>query len=460
MSGTQPRASVVQLRAEVICPHCWHGFPPHKVLWISRHSDLLGDPLLGGDAQRRFLPTRFNVEGHAVDVKGEACQRLACPKCHLSVSRAFLEMKPIFISILGAPGSGKSYFLASMTWQLRNTLQRFGLTFEDADPVANQILSGYEESLFLNANEDKLVTLPKTQKEGEHYESVKYGDRVVWYPRPFVFAIQPLETHQGFRQRAGLSRALCLYDNAGEHFLLDGESANSPGTQHMALSQALLFLFDPTQHPKFRKVCHEQSDDPQMGEYGWSHRQDQVLFEAAKRIREYSGMAHNAKYERPLVVVVTKYDAWRSLTQKKRLRTDWVVHSSSHLTAGLDVDAIGKISTQVRSLLMKYSPEVVTAAESFAANVTYIPMSAMGGSPEVDAEGGFLGFRPRDIDPMWVEIPILYVLNQVARNLVRSGKRAAKESETHAAVAGETPDQRETRFEEPPRPRIWRQAGS
>jgi hypothetical protein len=33
-----------------------------------------------------------------------------------------LEMEPLFLSILGAPASGKSYFLTAMTWQLRQAL--------------------------------------------------------------------------------------------------------------------------------------------------------------------------------------------------------------------------------------------------------------------------------------------------------------------------------------------------
>src|SRR5580693_7312311 len=105
------------LPTRVTCPHCWHRFPPEEIKWIAAHSDLAGDPLLGSDAPQRFLPSRFNVEGLAIDVKGVACQLLACPRCHLTVPRAVLEMEPLFVSVLGAPGSGKSYFLASMTWR-------------------------------------------------------------------------------------------------------------------------------------------------------------------------------------------------------------------------------------------------------------------------------------------------------------------------------------------------------
>lgn len=112
-------ATSVALQARVTCPHCWHHFPPEETLWISQHPDLLGDARLGGDHQRRFLPARFTVEGDAIDAKGFPCQSLACPNCHLSVPRALLELQPLFASILGAPASGKSYFLAAMTWQLR-----------------------------------------------------------------------------------------------------------------------------------------------------------------------------------------------------------------------------------------------------------------------------------------------------------------------------------------------------
>ena len=170
----------VQLRSRVTCPHCWEQFPPEEVLWISAHSDLRGDPLLGEDEQQRFLPSRFDPDGKALDVRGIACKDLACPHCHLSISWASLQMNPLFISILGAPGSGKSFLLASMTWQFRQTLRdKFCLSFGDADPLANQVLSDYEEALFLNPNEDDLVTLKKTELEGDLYQSVRFGDREV-----------------------------------------------------------------------------------------------------------------------------------------------------------------------------------------------------------------------------------------------------------------------------------------
>src|SRR5262249_2888946 len=142
------------------CPHCWHSFAPEAVLWVSSHSDLLGDPRLGPEQQQRFLPTRFDVAGNALDSHGLPCTALACPNCHLPVPRGLLEMEPFFVSILGAPGCGKSYLLAAMTWQLRQALARdFLVNFADADLVANGQLIEYEQALFQNARPDQLVPL-------------------------------------------------------------------------------------------------------------------------------------------------------------------------------------------------------------------------------------------------------------------------------------------------------------
>ena len=88
MSTTaNPSQLVLPLRSRVTCPHCWNEFPPDRALWIAQHPDLVGDPRLGADQPQRFLPTRFNVQGAAIDSRGFACHGLACPKCHLAVPR-------------------------------------------------------------------------------------------------------------------------------------------------------------------------------------------------------------------------------------------------------------------------------------------------------------------------------------------------------------------------------------
>src|SRR5262249_43823935 len=204
--------------------------------------------------------------------------------------------------ILGTPSCGKSYFLASMSWQLRKLLPRhFGLAFSDADPLSNQMLHQYEELQFLNPNQDALVQIKKTEEQGDLYDSVSYGGQpgVARYPRLFLFSIRPRENHPNYAAATNISRSLCLYDNAGESFLPGSDKATSPVTRHLALSQALYFLFDPTQDPRFREACRGKSADPQM-QIRTSRlaregplRQDVVLQEAAARVRRYAGLGQN-----------------------------------------------------------------------------------------------------------------------------------------------------------------------
>ena len=117
-------------------------------------------------------------------LRGFACHALACPNCHLPIPRPLLEMEPMFLSILGAPASGKSYFLAAMTWKLRQTLPKhFALAFGDADPISNHRLHEYEEMQFLNPDPDALVAIEKTATQGDMYDSVLFGEQAISFHR-------------------------------------------------------------------------------------------------------------------------------------------------------------------------------------------------------------------------------------------------------------------------------------
>ncbi len=414
----------ISLRSRVICPHCWEGFPTESALWVSQHPDLIGDPLLGPNEQRRFLPTRFNLSGAAIDVKGFACHDLACPKCHLAIPRALFEMESFFISVLGAPACGKSYFLAAMTWKLRAVLPSyFALAFTDADPLLNNRLHEYESTQFLNPDPDALVAIEKTETYGALYNEVKYGDQVVRYLRPFIFSIRPLEKHPCQAKAASVSRAVCLYDNAGESFLPGADSATSPVTRHLALSRVIFFLFDPTQDVRFRRQCAGKTKDPQMIERTTLSarerpvRQETILVEAAQRVRRYMGLAHTAKHRFPLVMVVTKYDAWAPLLMDGQLPAPYRMDRASNMH-GVRRREIEQVSNELRALMARVSPEIVAAAEDFASEVLYIPVSATGCSPEVDPHTGAQGFRPKNLHPIWVDVPLVYAMSRWMRGLV------------------------------------------
>ena len=415
----------LQIRANIRCPSCWAEIEPADLLWVSSHPDLRGDPFLGDDALKRFLPSRFDVDGFALDANDVRCQFLACPSCHLTVPRILVEFKPLFVSVIGAPSSGKSYFLASSVWKAREKLGEFCVSFTDADPVANRIISEYEQKLFLSDRPSDLVAIPKTEEDGELYRRVDYGTRVELYARPFVFTMQPNPNHILMKNRSNsrtISRALCLYDNAGEHFQPTVSSELSPATDHLALSEALIFVFDPLQHPRFREHCRKHSPDPQLGGEFRLHRQDEILLEAAKRIRQKANLPHHERFTRPLIVAVNKFDVWRKLVPKFSLDHRDLYRSTSDGVMAINLQVIEEVSRTVHKLLSKIAPEVVAACESFSTDVTYVPTSPQGCSPEVaESAGGLLGVRPSEMKPLWAEVPLLYAIARAECDLILCG---------------------------------------
>jgi hypothetical protein len=425
--------SKLTLQLRVTCPHCWHEFAPEDTLWISEHPDLLGDPRLGINHAIRFLPSRFTAAGEAIDSQGYACTRVACPNCHLEISRPLFQIAPIFFSILGAPASGKSYFLASMTWKLRQTLpQYFGVAMNDTDTTSNSRLHDYEEQQFMNPNPEALVALAKTDVQGDMYDTVIMGQQSVLFPRPFLFTLQPMHKHKNHNQTKKVSRIMCLYDNAGESFLPGADKATSPVTRHLALSRCLFFLFDPTQDPRFRYACKGISDDPQMQIRNErlsrenSTRQDTILIEAIQRVRRFAGLRDDELHQRPLVIVVTKWDSWQKLIPELSTADPFRTLANSDVKV-LDHDRITQASEKVGQLLRKLTPELVSAAEGFARELIFIPVSATGRAPEVDSVTGGLGIRPKDIQPFWAEVPMLYALSRFTGGLV-GGYTKAKEN--------------------------------
>jgi hypothetical protein len=417
----------VPLVKRVTCPHCWYEFRPEQILWVAQHEDLMGDSVLKEEALR-FLPTRFTLEGQAIDARGLVCHSLACPACHLVLPRVLLENEVTFISIIGSAGSGKSNFLATMTWELRQRLAKdFAIIFADGDKEANWILNRYEETLFLPEDPERPVVLDKTRTQGDLYRSVTINGQETQLPKPFLFSLHPGANHPRAARRARLGRIVCLYDNAGEHYNVGQDTAMSPVTRHLSRSKVLMFLLDPTQDPRFRAQCKPVSHDPQVVEPLQTVRQETILSEAAIRFRKHASLSAYQKCDRPLLVLVAKSDIWAPLIPDEDLVSEPIVRDAggeAHL-AVLDFDRIERVSRKIRQLLFSVTPEVVSTAEDFSEEVVYIPVSALGHSPEKYPDKSGLLIKPKDVKPSWVTIPLLYSYARWATGLIAGvGKNA------------------------------------
>ena len=250
------------------------------------------------------------------------------------------------------------------------------------------MLVDYEERIFLNSLPDKYVALydliEKTQLQGRLYDRVQYGEQEIRYPRPFSFSLEPETGHPNYG-KSSAKRVLCLYDNAGEHFLPGQDNRGQPGTRHLAESSFLLFLFDPTQDPRWHGAIRQRNPEARLPVAKHSGRQEGILREAAARIRRLKGIADGVKYERPLFVVLNKADVWRGMLDKDALRVPFV--PSKHGVDSINIAAVNTCSKYCRNLLLEYIPEVVYAAESFCDTVFYLPASALGKSPQIQQIG-------------------------------------------------------------------------
>jgi len=187
----------------------------------------------------------------------------------------------------------------------------------------------------------------------------------------------------------------------------------------MVVSKALMYVFDPTQHAQMRKMCQGKTDDPQVSGTASSFRQDLVLSEATRRIRAETGMSQGQRDQRPLIVVLTKYDVWRAAVNAPVFSTDQILRRSRNEAAVFDVTLLKQVSDKFRTILQNTAPEIVSTAEAFSNDVTYIPVSSLGCSPQTipgtaqDAAGRLsLGINPADIAPVWSEIPLLYAIHR------------------------------------------------
>ncbi|MBL7133574.1 MAG: hypothetical protein ISS78_05705 [Phycisphaerae bacterium] len=417
-----------RLTSKVTCPNCWHQFPPEEVLFVGKHTDLPDDPILAGNEILRFAPSRFTVKGEALDPRGVPTSDIACPRCHLQIPEALLEVSPIFISIIGSPASGKSYFLTTMSWQLRALLPKAGLSFSDADPVGSSPIHEYERTLFMNLRPDEPTEIHKTQPDDRDlHKTATIEGMPIRFPLPLQFLLWPTADHPAYHQGHRVGRVVVLYDNAGEDFQPGREDARSAAIQHLSRSAILLMLMDPTQEPRLRALC--RSSDPQIT-HGLRPegqappvvlRQETILREAAVRMRRYLGISQTERLDKPLIVVVPKFDIMEDVTGLS-IAEEPYTQTKGDGGLRLKMAEVERVSDALREVLKEHCPEFVATADGVSEFVRYIPVSSLGCSPEVITRGKktFYGIRPSDVKPKWVTVPLVYCLTRWSRNILAS----------------------------------------
>jgi hypothetical protein len=387
-------------KGEFTCLVCWLKFDLPDVMHVASHESLRGDPVLGEDQQQRFHATQFNDRGQALDAWGIPCPEMACPHCRSKLPPGFIELPHHIFSIVGNASAGKSYYLSVLAKELPNVVyKKFGVVWQDGDPAGNAMLNEMKSRLYGAASAEK-ASLEKTVLGGATYINVPRYGKKVQMPRPFVFTI----TRQA---DGGDPLSAIFYDNAGEHFRPDVRIEDAPGALHVAAASGIFFLFDPTRNLEFRRRLSGHHD-PQLA-LEMNDIQDVILSEMKTRIMKTNHHAMGEKIQTPLAVMIGKCDAWMHL----------LGDNSLYECVGdgqLRLDKVASNSKITRDLLLDICPSIVANAESLSTNVAYFPISSFGHTPE-QTSSGQIAPDPKRLRPILLEVPTLWVLNQVAPRL-------------------------------------------
>lgn len=453
------------------CPNCWARFRPEDAFFIAAHPELVGDPVLGEHVPKRLSPEEVRVEdGTLRDPKGFPVLDRACPTCRLQVPTEMLVKQPLFMSMAGAPKSGKTYYITALIRALRQQLPRdFNLNFEYA--ISNDIKTIDELiSRLYDSGSDEPVYLEKTDLTGgAAYNQITIEGQKVDLPKPFLFAVRPTPANIDFaKKRRQLHQHLAFYDCAGEHFQYDYLRQATRNTSrafgHFAHASALLFTYDPLQDQPAIQRLAQQCSDPQVREQRNVSSQDKTLEAVVQQVRTLQRLEPESQIKAPLIVCVQKYDVWGKLIPKwARLDETSVVRFPSEGTSALDVQELNRHSLHIRKFLNDISPMFVAQAESHFSIVRYFAVSALGTSPfavDVDFEdeygnrtkGTKLCVRPSQLHAFRVTDPILWLLaywKLIRKALPRSGRpqdvREAKIAEiTEGTVRVVLPDSRQS----------------
>ena len=312
------------------------------------------------------------------------------------------------ISLVGDQNAGKSYFLSVLTKVLPTTLYReFGIVFQDGDPTNNAPVNDMRKALF-GAQSPAQAKLAKTVFEGAMYERLPRQGRMVALPKPFVYTVS-------VDNNTDNQCALIFYDNAGEHFQPGINIVEQPGAQHVASASGILYLFDPFNSPEFRQHLRD-TKDPQL-EKPVVDQQDIILSEMRARIQTIRNLPPGTAIETPVAFIVGKFDAWPQLLNGKSLR-------EPIKDGKLDLAALNENSNTVRELLCRLCPPVVANAEALSSNVMFFAASSFGHTPLKAGPGEYVP-DPAKLQPVNVEIPLVWILTQICPDLFAAGKVGA-----------------------------------
>ncbi|MDO5553779.1 MAG: hypothetical protein Q4G68_08455 [Planctomycetia bacterium] len=420
-------------RTYIKCPHCAAQFRAEDTLWVANRNSECRDARVPNEPIR-FSPRHFTPDAHALDAENRECEAVACPHCHLQFDQEYLETQPFMLTLAGGRRTGKTFFLTAMVWWMKRSLQNYGLELHESCSELCTEWARMIELLFptratgpaikkleysCDATIAKSVFIPDSKMD-TYDQNAPPGDHPVVLWTPALYFINRTDD---------ISRkyAICLYDQYELDLPAGTEFPPRTISGSISLGDALFFFYDPVQNFHFMQsplLTARQADafntQDDMNDTTILDDPITVFNDMAKRIRaEYrneTGQRLSAmeKYDRPLVIVVTKCDVWKSLlpdTIQAHLNDDPVLSTGKKLS--LDSRILQDVSDAILALFAEYAPEFLNVVSAFATDVLFLPVSVTGVNcsvPDSDLGDENANLSRAGASPVWVGVPLLYAM--------------------------------------------------
>ncbi|SDA15454.1 hypothetical protein SAMN02910447_00932 [Ruminococcus sp. YE71] len=378
---------------KVICPYCYNKFPKSQIMWRCNSGKCIRPAALEEDsvyaeyhnitnpAEKRkphIIPDPKPKKGFVkCDKCGDDTNMQICPVCHSVLPKTD---ENIVISVIGVPGSGKSYYVGTLIRQLRQYMSAFGCSIKFTTDESRRMYEDRFETPF-----SKRIVLPKTKQPDENAN-------IVGANLPILCDI----TDDRLK-----TRTFTFFDAAGENF--ENEAIMRYVAPYISHSAAIILLLDPTQIPAVANTLVSENPNGVSGRRSVNTvSYEQVLNNTVEVI--HSHLKSKGQIDIPLAVGFSKWDL---IENSPTLRPDGVItNPSPHFMRGFSEEDCDNVSSEVEGLLAHWECQnfVMLARQQFK-TVKFFGFSAIGADIET-------GRSVPNIVSKRVEDPFLWLLHK------------------------------------------------
>ncbi len=360
---------------KILCPFCFKKMSKNALEYVCASRS----------CQKIITNARPNRYGIVRCSCGQNTTTRRCPECHHILPNNILDGNTHIISIVGAEGCGKSYFVATLIKQImyHSLLAPFGIAVTwGVGASRDEYITRFKNNL------DRFIPLPGTQ----------YFTDVVKDNPPILIEMTRNEKAL-FGSRLARD-TFSFFDAAGESFEdADKLASITPYIQH---SEAVVLILDPRQVEFVNNaVTTAMPNLPKVSDRTY----DEILSNTVKILRSYAETFNpiSRKIKIPLCIAFSKWDLL--LNTPGLIQDGLLVSDPARLSGQYDESLCAAISEELRSLLLKWDANLVTMAEGDFEVVRYFAFSAWGTS-----DTGGRGAPP--IASYRVEDPMLWVMRR------------------------------------------------